>query len=204
MNSGPIGRAPFSPGDADTVRQTLYGETVTDVDDYVTDLGKAGFVDIDTTDMTPGDARNNTATLTNFINANTPAILANSYTVPLTFPTITTNFLGANPRIPNPFTMFWNSPGITDLNARHKFSLNTCNACHTTETGTTFTHVKPGAFNTPVALSGFMTGINVVDPVDGAPTRTFNEFERRALDLDQLVNLPSVFQMNNHRQAMTH
>lgn len=46
-------RAPFSPGDADAVRQMLYGETVTSADDYVADMTKAGFVDLDTTDMTP-------------------------------------------------------------------------------------------------------------------------------------------------------
>jgi cyclopropane fatty-acyl-phospholipid synthase-like methyltransferase len=46
-------RAPFSPGDASVVRQMLYGETVTSVGDYVADAIKAGFVDIETTDMTP-------------------------------------------------------------------------------------------------------------------------------------------------------
>ena len=49
-----VARAPFSPGDAAAVRQMLYGETVTSVDDYAADLHKAGFVDIETTDMTPG------------------------------------------------------------------------------------------------------------------------------------------------------
>jgi hypothetical protein len=48
-----VERAPFSPSDARDVRQTLYGETMTSVDDYVADLRKAGFVDIDATDMTP-------------------------------------------------------------------------------------------------------------------------------------------------------
>jgi sarcosine/dimethylglycine N-methyltransferase len=46
-------RAPFSPGDAEAVRQMLYGETVTSVHDYAADLMKAGFVDVETTDMTP-------------------------------------------------------------------------------------------------------------------------------------------------------
>ena len=46
-------RAPFSQRDAADVRHTLFGETMTSVDDYVADLLKAGFVDIDTTDMTP-------------------------------------------------------------------------------------------------------------------------------------------------------
>ena len=48
-----IARAPFSPNDADAVRQMLYGETVTSVHDYVADVMKAGFVDVETTDMTP-------------------------------------------------------------------------------------------------------------------------------------------------------
>jgi cyclopropane fatty-acyl-phospholipid synthase-like methyltransferase len=47
-------RAPFSPGDAEAVRRMLYGETMTSVDDYVADVVKAGFVDIEITDMTPG------------------------------------------------------------------------------------------------------------------------------------------------------
>ena len=113
-----------------------------------------------------------------------------------------------DPNLPVDDDTHWNNPPygpfITNREARHKFSLNTCNACHATETATIFTHVKPAPFGTVAPLSGFMTGISVADPVDGAPTRTFNEFERRALDLDQLVNLPSVFQMNNHRQAITH
>ena len=46
-------RSPFSERDAQTVRQMLYGETVTSVEDYIADIVKAGFVDIDTTDMTP-------------------------------------------------------------------------------------------------------------------------------------------------------
>jgi hypothetical protein len=40
-----------------------------------------------------------------------------------------------------------------------------------------------------------MTGINVVDPADGAPTRNFNEFKRRALDLDKLVHTPCFLSM---------
>jgi len=33
-----------------------------------------------------------------------------------------------------------------------------------------------------------MTGIDVVDPFDGSPTRHFDELERRAVDLDALAN----------------
>jgi cyclopropane fatty-acyl-phospholipid synthase-like methyltransferase len=47
-------RAPFSPTEADSVRHMLYGETVTTVDDYVADVTKAGYVDVEATDMSPG------------------------------------------------------------------------------------------------------------------------------------------------------
>ncbi len=46
-------RAPFAPGDATDVRHALYGETMTSPEDYEADLMKAGFVDIESTDMTP-------------------------------------------------------------------------------------------------------------------------------------------------------
>lgn len=48
-----VARGPFSPDDATAVRQMLYGETVTSAHDYVADVIKAGFVDVETTDMTP-------------------------------------------------------------------------------------------------------------------------------------------------------
>lgn len=171
----------------------------------------AGQLRMVTVKLTPDTTRRVADTTARFINHKTQLILQERHDVPEIWEGM--NFLGGFSDVINLSNSFppddnsWRDGPTVHINnreARHKFSLNTCNACHATETGTTFTHVKPGAFNTPVALSGFMTGIDVVDPVDGAPTRRFNEFERRALDLDQLVNLPSVFQMNNHRQAMTH
>jgi hypothetical protein len=97
-----------------------------------------------------------------------------------------------------PNTVFWNDgPTITIMPRikRHNFSVNTCDSCHAAESGTVFTHIKPAPFGTPAGLSGFMTGINVVDPADGTPTRNFNEFKRRALDLDKLVHTPCFFGM---------
>lgn len=97
-----------------------------------------------------------------------------------------------------PAATFWNDgPTITIMPRikRHNFSLNTCSSCHAGETSTVFTHIKPAAFGTPAGLSGFMTGINVVDPADGAPVRNFNEFKRRALDLDKLVHTPCFLSM---------
>jgi hypothetical protein len=88
----------------------------------------------------------------------------------------------------------WNSPLITNREARHKVALQTCNGCHFHETdldtiagGQQFFHILPST-NAPAPLSGFMTGIDVADPFAGAPVRHFDELERRATDLDALVN----------------
>jgi len=171
----------------------------------------AGQLRMVTVKLTPDTSRLAADTTARFINHKTQLILQERHTVPEIWEAA--NFLGGFSDVRNlsnafpPDSNAWrDGPTVTITNreARHKFSLNTCNACHTTETATIFTHVKPAPFGTVAGLSGFMTGIDVVDPVDGAPTRRFDEFERRALDLDQLVNLPSVFQVNHQRAPMTH
>jgi len=68
---------------------------------------------------------------------------------------------------------------------RHKFSLNTCDDCHSGETNTAFTHVKPGTF--PTALSGFLTGIVVNDPAGEPVKRKFNDLLRRGQILEDLA-----------------
>jgi hypothetical protein len=75
--------------------------------------------------------------------------------------------------------------------------LDTCNGCHAGETNTLFTHIKPGVIPvTGAALSGFMTGINVTDPVDNTTVRTFNDLQRRATDLDGLLNSSCLSQLS--------
>ncbi|HEV2706113.1 MAG TPA: choice-of-anchor X domain-containing protein [Pyrinomonadaceae bacterium] len=171
----------------------------------------AGQLRMVTVKLTPDTSRMAADTTARFINHKTQLILQERHTVPEIWEGL--NFLGGFSDVVNPTNAFpppnnfWRdgpTVHITNREARHKFSINTCNACHATETATAFTHVKPAPFNTVAGLSGFMTGIDVVDPADGTPTRHFNEFERRALDLDQLVNLPSVFQMSHQRVPMTH
>lgn len=98
---------------------------------------------------------------------------------------------------------------INNDDARHILSLNTCSGCHGGETQTFFTHIDPAPFGAPAGLSGFLTGtpgrggaidadglpdniMSVTDPAGrpaGAPTvRGFNDLERRAIDLDALIN----------------
>lgn len=147
--------------------------------------------------LTPGDPRNNTPLLANFINTNTAAILGGTYTVPLTF--AATNFQAGNSLIPNPSTMFWNAPGITNLVARHKFSQNTCNSCHGREMNTTFTHIAQNG-----ALSPFLSGpMSVSDPVTGV-IRSFNEPALRASHLSSVANQSCSVRALDPRFALTH
>ncbi len=145
-----------------------------------------------TVKLTPDNSLNGSTVLADFINGTG----GTSSLVPQRFPSITDPFLGASSEAPTP-AFFWNSAGITSNQARHEFSLDTCNGCHAGETNTLFTHIKPGVIPvTGAALSGFMTGINVTDPVDNTTVRTFNDLQRRATDLDGLLNSSCLSQLS--------
>lgn len=136
--------------------------------------------------QTPHESLRNTDLTANYVNST-----AIGATVPDFLPGMIPFLTNASDVPAPPFATFWgDGPTVTIMPRikRHRFSLDTCSACHAGETRTIFTHIKPAPFGTPAGLSGFMTGINVADPADGAPTRNFNEFKRRALDLDQLVH----------------
>lgn len=159
--------------------------------------------------QTPHETLRNTDLTANYVNANTVAILNGTYVVPdfwlgQKFLTNASDVPGGPPPPP---TVFWNNgPTVVIANrpARHEFSLGTCNSCHHSETNTAFTHIKPAPFGTPAGLSGFMTGILVADPADGAPTRNFNEFKRRAIDLDKLVHTPCFLSMLSKAVTQVH
>lgn len=159
-------------------------------------LDSSGFLVESTVNATPAITNNNTANLTAFITG-----------VPSPSSYCTVGPLIATPSIPipvlfsgNPFLggwapegtigMFWNAPGLSgsECCVRHVLSLNSCNACHTTETGTSFTHVTPRSFGLQSTLSGFLFGTSVVDP-SGCSGTTYSYFdlERRVQDLNALV-----------------
>jgi hypothetical protein len=119
---------------------------------------------------------NNTSTLATFMTQNATAITAQTHSVPLLF--AGQPFRGAHV-FTNSSRDFWNAPGITNSTLRHRFSLNTCNGCHGGETQTTFLHVSPRAASAESALSGFLTGVSVRDPVTGIP-RTLDDLANRA------------------------
>lgn len=147
-----------------------------------------------TVKQTPELSFNQGSTLQSFINTNQAQILANNYTVPLTF--AAQPFLGAS--APNgPPTVAWNSaPPPASNAARHNFSLGTCNACHGGETNTGFFHVFPRASGTPASLSAFLIGngtlaspntVTVFDPFVQNVSWTFGDLLRRQTDLDTLL-----------------
>lgn len=140
--------------------------------------------------MTPGDVFKTTLQgfVAGFINDNATAILANNYTVPLA-PTISgvkvSFFQGGSALVTN---TPWDGPEIQAPTSqlRHTFALNTCNGCHSAaETGTGFLHIGTRSAGTASTLSRFLTGItNVRDPVDGVTLRSFNDLQRRQVDMN--------------------
>lgn len=124
--------------------------------------------------LTPKGAIDGTNQLGRYINANEAQILGGTHTVPLTFEDVSFRSGGIENQID-----FWSAPNIANPAARHLFSLGTCNGCHGAETGTFFLHINPREPGQMAPLSGFMTGIDVVDPDDGSTTRTFDDILRR-------------------------
>jgi hypothetical protein len=119
--------------------------------------------------------------LGDFINANESAILAERHEVPETFGGVP--FLAA--AIPNNIDA-WFAPNVENNEARHKFSLNTCNGCHGAETNTGFLHVFPRFPGERTQLSRFLTGGTVFDPQSDEP-RELNDLKRRKDDLKPIV-----------------
>ncbi len=156
----------------------------------------SGFLTEATIKQTPDKSINGTTPLAKFINEFESDILAGDHVVPLSYQG--EPFLGGGIKYDSPD--FWNADGINNNDARHLFSVATCNSCHARETTTGFTHVVPVGFgNVTADLSGFLRGstpdtsdiefLNVADPVDST-NREFNDLLRRATDLDALINTP--------------
>jgi hypothetical protein len=144
--------------------------------------------------QTPDSGFNGSGTLTNFINQFENELLTGTHVVTDSY--LGSPFLAA--AIEYDASDFWDADGINNNEARHQFSLNTCNSCHGRESGTGFLQVGTAPFgpSTP-ALSGFLRGntpsttdvefFPVSDPVDGT-IRKFNDLLRRRTDLDALIN----------------
>ncbi|HKI06025.1 MAG TPA: hypothetical protein VKK31_28865 [Thermoanaerobaculia bacterium] len=137
--------------------------------------------------QTPARSLQQTAAISTFVNSNTPAILSHTHVVPLSW--------AGNPfrggASPHSLDLGWDGPppsctSITDPEARHAFSLDTCSGCHGEETATFFKHVEPRNAGVPSALSAFLTGSGPVVDRCGR-SHTFSDIDRRRVDLCQLL-----------------
>ena len=142
-----------------------------------------------TVKQTPDNGFDQTTLLRDFVNEFEALILLNQHVVPEVYHD--QHFLGGSSF--NNFD-FWSATGIVNNDARHKFSLNTCNGCHGRETDTVFLQVSPRSLGQVAAISGFLggedgLGIDVSDPISSV-TRHFNDLEFRAKDLCRLLQKP--------------
>jgi hypothetical protein len=163
----------------------------------------AGQLAESTVKQTPAPPLNNRKVIADYVNANVPAILADKHIVPARFPGVAP-FLGGE-AVTSKARQSWDGSqgSIANRSARFHFSLNTCNGCHGGETfGDTrqfsFTHIEPRRAGDPSRLSTFLAGhlsglpgpdTPVADPVDGVPSRTFNDLARRQEELQRVLSL---------------
>lgn len=175
-------------------------------------LDSTGFLVESAVAATPAIINNNTTNLTAFItNVPSPAsfciigpLLATpSIPIPIMF--------NGNPFLggwaPEAFGMFWNAPSLGGplCCVRHIVSLNTCNACHTQETGTAFTHVDPRAFGSQSGLSGFLFGTSVTDPSGcSGVVYSYSDLARRVQDLNALVTCGCAAEVAHIPLTFTH
>jgi len=148
--------------------------------------------------QTPAKEHNGSALFAKYVNDKKAEILAGKHNVPHLFDGV--RFRGGASE--NGFD-FWDAPGIGNNEARHLVSVNTCNGCHGAETQTGFLHVFPRARSQRAQLSGFLTGIDVTDPVNSA-VRHMHDLDRRAVDLHSLVSSPVISQLGFQPTSRTH
>ena len=145
----------------------------------------------DTPDDSFGPPLNNSITFGNFVIDVHNGVAGPS--VPLFYPPGSgNNFLGAHPQTPNPATTFWNAPNLVfplHEDTRHLVSLGACNGCHAIETGLQqFQHIRSFVGALPTVLSGFLTGIQVNDPVT-AKVRHFDDLLLREMDINAVARM---------------
>jgi hypothetical protein len=145
-------------------------------------LGASGFLEPTTTERTPADHFNGSQTLADFVNANEAAIIAERHVVPASFQGAP--FLGGASH-----STIWSAPNMNDL-ARHKFSVNTCNGCHSFETQTPFQHVSNREVGEEAQLSQFLTGFDLREPLQPGQPAHMDDLLRRNVDLKAIVCSP--------------
>jgi hypothetical protein len=113
-------------------------------------------------ELTPDLRFNGSPELADFIARNRKKIEAETHAVRPRFEG--DPFLAASSLAPNP-SFKWDAPGVEE-DLRAKFSRNTCNGCHTGDTGTRFLHIGPRGPGQPAELSTFLAAVDIPRRVD--------------------------------------
>lgn len=98
------------------------------------------------------------AGLVKWIEANEAAVMDNTHVLPISFQT-------SAALMPDEFFKWLADTGLHEP-VRKAFSAQTCNGCHSADTGTRFQHVTPGAAGTAPMLSEFLRGALVERVLD--------------------------------------
>jgi hypothetical protein len=142
-----------------------------------------------------GENLNNTPLLRDFINAKASLIVDSKHDMLPTFQGV--KFQGGSSPVDGNH-MIWRATGVNPSGTASAaqvlrlFALNTCNGCHSAETGVSFTHVKPREGTDEAGLSSFLTGgPSVPDPRGtqanpGFPM-SFNDLGNRNTLMDKVM-----------------
>ncbi|WP_422380744.1 hypothetical protein [Marinicellulosiphila megalodicopiae] len=121
----------------------------------------------------------------NFLGAFADYTVGNMWNAPINPNNLPSNFPSCHDTSVTAMASWVNQSALMQSEVRHKFSLNTCDDCHSGETDTNFVHVDPVSRQ----LSGFLTGISVDDAImQGDITREFNDLARRNQVLTSLAS----------------
>jgi hypothetical protein len=142
-----------------------------------------GIVEPAPVEMTPSNKYvSGSFLIADFVNTHRAEIVRESHSIPQQFKDVP--LLGGS-SLNN--LVAWSAPGILDPEARHHFSLNTCNGCHgSAETHTEFLHIAPRSVGEASSISAFLRGLAMHDPISG-DLRILNELGRRKSELERLV-----------------
>jgi hypothetical protein len=156
-------------------------------------LQEMGLLDLVTVKQTPDNQFESQSTLRAYLGVNEADILNDRHIVPERFPGTLNPFLGAVAKALFQ-SFFWSAPNLSSLmdqaETRRKFSLATCNGCHSGETLTRFSHIGNEGkrdMGMPASLSGFLVGETITVPVTGGTHHYEDLTEREAAMSDLLT-----------------
>lgn len=131
--------------------------------------------------------------LTNFLNRHTAEIKEGKHVLPRTLQGRSRRdqiqMLAGHSQIPdNDPEFYWDLRRINDDEVRRRFSMGTCNGCHSGETQTNFFHIHPRDAGVASELSDFLQKGHVTQNPERQRTEGVSEMDQRELVFTALLN----------------